>query len=69
MKYLNVKAVKRAKNYKTKLVVIAQPLSLHYVFISYNMQPHPFEFMYLEREDSYNVVVAKYEFYIRSFEA
>ena len=35
------------------LVVITQPLSLHYVFISYNKKPHFLEFIYLEREDSY----------------
>ena len=29
-----------AKSYKTTLVVITQPLSLHYEFISYNMKPH-----------------------------
>ena len=34
------------------LAVITQPLSLHYVFISYNMKPHSLEFMYLEQEDS-----------------
>ena len=31
-----------AKNYKTTLVVITQPLSLHYVFIFYIMKPHSF---------------------------
>ena len=31
-----------AKSYKTTLVVITQPLSLHYVFISYIMKPHSF---------------------------
>ena len=52
-----------AKSYKTTLAVITQPLSLHYVFISYNMKPHSLEFTYLEREDSYTqVVVAKFEF-------
>ena len=38
---------------KTTPVVITQPLSLHYVFISYNMKPHFLKFTYLEREDSY----------------
>ena len=33
-------------------VVITQPLSLHYVFISYNMKPQFLEFVYLEQEDS-----------------
>ena len=36
---IKVGAVKIAKSYKTTLVVITQPLSLHYVFISYNMKP------------------------------
>ena len=45
--------MKIAKNYKTTLTVITQPLSLHYVFISYSMKPHSLEFMYSEREDSY----------------
>ena len=34
------------------------------------MKPHYLEFIYLEREDSYtHVVVAKFEFKIKSFEA
>ena len=37
---IEVGAVKIAKSYKTTLVVIAQPLSLDYVLISYNMKPH-----------------------------
>ena len=56
MKYLNVNevgAVKIGKSYEITLVVITQPLSLHYVFISYNIKPHSLEFMYLQREDSY----------------
>ena len=36
---IEVGAVKIAKSYKTTLAVINQPLSLHYVFISYNMKP------------------------------
>ena len=31
-----------AKSYKTTLAVITQPLSLHYVFISYNIKVHIF---------------------------
>ena len=41
-----------AKSYKTTLAVITKTLSLHYVFISYNMKSRSLEFMYLEREDS-----------------
>ena len=50
---------KIAKSYKTTLAVITQPLSLHYVFISYNMKLHSLEFMYLEREDSYTRQVCR----------
>ena len=64
MQNIEVGAVKIAISYKTTIVVITQPLSLHCVFISYNMKPHVLEFMYLEREDLYTrhakfVVVAK----------
>ena len=41
------------------LAVITQPLSLHYVLISYNMKPHSLEFMYLEQEDSYTHQVCR----------
>ena len=53
VKYRSLELFKTAKSYETTLVVITQPLSLHYVFISYNMKPYSLEFMYLEREDSY----------------
>ena len=52
-------AVKIAKSYKTTLAVITQPLSLHYVFISYNIKPHFLELIYLEREDSYTRQVCR----------
>ena len=40
---IEVGAVKIAKSYKKKTpVVVTEPLSLHYVFISYNMKPHLF---------------------------
>ena len=41
------------------LAVITQALSLHYVYISYNIKPHFLEFMYLEREDSYTRQVCR----------
>ena len=56
---IEVGAAKIAKTNKATLVVITQPLSLHYVFISYNMKPHFLEFMYLEREDSYTRQVCR----------
>ena len=34
-------------------------ITLHYVFISYNMKPNTLEFMYLEREDSYTHQVGR----------
>ena len=41
------------------LAVITQPLSLHYVFIPYNMKHNSLEFMYFEREDSYTRQVCR----------
>ena len=65
MKYVTVGAVKIAESYKITPAVITQPLSLHYVFLSYNIKPHFLEFVYLERQDFYThakfVVVAKLE--------
>ena len=59
MENIELGAVKIAKSYKTTVAVITQPLSLHYVFISYNMKPHSFKFLYLEREDSYTRQVCR----------
>ena len=71
MKYLNVNYRRRScqdsQQLQNDTAVITQPLSLHYVFIFYNMKPYSLECMYLKQKDSLHthakfVVVAKFEF-------